>query len=60
MAITFCCITSIGMFVPRQLPAKIDFTFFTLDAATQSVVHLEGKLFHVELQFDWPLKKAES
>jgi hypothetical protein len=40
-------------------PGKIDFTF-TLDAATQSVVHLEGKLFHVEVQFDWPAKeKAE-
>jgi hypothetical protein len=40
-------------------PGKIDFTF-TLDAATQSVVHLEGKLFHVEVQFDWPSKeKAE-
>jgi hypothetical protein len=40
-------------------PGKIDFTF-TLDEATQSVVHLEGKLFHVEVQFDWPSKeKAE-
>jgi hypothetical protein len=40
-------------------PGKIDFTF-TLDPATQSVVHLEGKLFHVEVQFDWPSKeKAE-
>jgi len=42
-----------------QSPGKIDF-MFTLDAATQSVVHLEGKLFHVEVQFDWPSKeKAE-
>jgi hypothetical protein len=43
-------------------PGKIDFTF-TLDAATQSVVHLGGKLFHVEVQFDWPVappkEKAE-
>jgi hypothetical protein len=40
-------------------PGKIDFTF-TLDAATQNVVHLEGKLFHAEVEFDWPVKeKAE-
>jgi hypothetical protein len=39
-------------------PGKIDFTF-TLDTATQSVVHLQGKLFHLEVQFDWPKEKAE-
>jgi hypothetical protein len=39
-------------------PGKIDFTF-TLDAATQSVVHLEGKLFHVEVQFDWPVTQPK-
>jgi len=44
---------------PLQTPGKIDF-IFTVDTATQSVVHLEGKLFHVEVQFDWPSKeKAE-
>jgi hypothetical protein len=39
-------------------PGKIDFTF-TLDPTTQAVVHLEGKLFHVIVQFDWPKEKAE-
>jgi hypothetical protein len=39
-------------------PGKIDFTF-TLDATTQAVVHLEGKLFHVEVHFNWPKAKAE-
>jgi hypothetical protein len=37
-----------------QAPGKIDFTF-TLDAATQSVVHLAGNLFHAEVQYDWPV-----
>jgi hypothetical protein len=42
-----------------QAPGKIDFNF-TLDAPTQSVVHLEGKLYDKEVQFDWPSKeKAE-
>jgi hypothetical protein len=36
-----------------RTPGKIDFTF-TLDSATQKVVHLQGKLFRVEVDYDWP------
>ncbi|MGA3006758.1 MAG: hypothetical protein ABSE59_02585 [Opitutaceae bacterium] len=43
---------------PGPAPGKIDFTF-TIDTVTQAVVHLEGKLFHIEMQFDWPKEKAE-
>jgi hypothetical protein len=41
-----------------QTSGKIDF-IFALDPNTQKVVHLEGRLFHVAVQFDWPVEKAE-
>ena len=36
-----------------QTPGKIDF-IFTIDAGTQTVVHLDGKLFKGTMQFDLP------
>ncbi|HXB01890.1 MAG TPA: hypothetical protein VNV15_03615 [Opitutaceae bacterium] len=42
-----------------QVPGKIDFTY-TLDATTQSVVHLEGKLYDKEVQFDWPVTQPQT
>ncbi len=42
-----------------QTAGKIDFTF-TLDPTTQSVVHLEGKLFQIEVQYDWPATQPET
>jgi hypothetical protein len=42
-----------------QTPGKIDFTF-TLDAVTQTVVHLEGKFLQVEVQYDWPVTQLKT